>query len=126
MQICIIVTMEQVNIKPSAATLAMRARSAGLTQDQISIAVNASQSQVSRILSGKSKRSSRLLIEICKYVDSYSRGVSADLVRENDELIDALAKVWDGTAHQSAALAAVIESLGALCPAKRNVESRGD
>lgn len=89
---------------------------AGLTQEQIAKAVYASQSQVSRILSGKSVRRSRLYDEICIYVDNALRGVSAESVRESEEIIDAIASVWDGTAHHATALATVIRSLGGLSP----------
>lgn len=108
--------MGQVELRGFAHTVAQRARLGGLTQEQIAKAVSASQSQVSRILSGKSVRRSRLYDEICIYVDNALRGVSAESVRENEEIIDAIASVWDGTAHHATALATVIRSLGGLSP----------
>jgi len=102
------------DIKLEAAGLAQLARSAGLTQEDIANAVDASQSQVSRILSGKAVRRSRLFDEICIYVNNVVKGVSPETVRGNEELMDAIASVWDGTAHQANALAHVIRSLGGL------------
>lgn len=110
---------------PDIAVVAARARAAGISQEEIADVLGASQSQVSRILAGKSsKRPSRLYMDICKYVYSRIAGVSPELVRENEELVAALADVWDGTPNQSAVLAGIIRSLGPLCatpnpPAKR-------
>jgi transcriptional regulator with XRE-family HTH domain len=106
--------MEDIGFSRSPSVIAQRARRAGLTQEQIAKAVSASQSQVSRVLAGKSIRQSRLYDEICVYVNNALRGVSPEAVCENKELIDALANVWDGTGHHATALATVIRSLGEL------------
>jgi transcriptional regulator with XRE-family HTH domain len=106
--------MDQNELRSLAIHVAQRARIAGLTQEYIAKAVSASQSQVSRVLSGRAVRRTRLFDEICIYVDNAAKGISPELVRENDELIDAIASVWDGTAHHARALAEVIRSLGAL------------
>lgn len=108
------------DIRFQAATLAQRARLVGLTQERIAEAVSASQSQVSRILSGKVRRRSRLFEEICIYVNNTAKGISPETVRDNDELIDAIASVWDGTAHHARALSEVIRSLSALHESERN------
>jgi len=108
--------MEKIGLSQSPSVIAQRARRAGLTQWQIAEAVEASQSQVSRLLSGKSVRQSRLYDEICIYVDNALRGISPEAVRENEELIAAIASVWDGTGHHATALATVIRSLGELNP----------
>lgn len=86
----------------------------GITQAKIAEDLGASQSQISRILAGEISRNSRLAEEVCLYVECISGGVSAEAVRKNDELIDALALTWDGSAAHSKALAAVIRSLAAL------------
>jgi transcriptional regulator with XRE-family HTH domain len=106
--------MDQNELRSLAIHVAQRARLAGLTQVHIAKAVSASQSQVSRVLSGRAVRRSRLFDEICIYVNNAVKGVSSEVVRENDELIDAIANVWDGTARHARALAEVIRSLGAL------------
>lgn len=108
--------MEEIGLSRSPSVIAQRARRAGLTQEQIAKAVCASQSQVSRVLAGKSVRQSRLYDEICIYVNNAFRGVSPEAVCESKELMEALANVWDGTAHHATALAKVIRSLGELSP----------
>jgi len=89
-------------------------REYGITQAEIASAVDASQSQVSRILHGKGQRNSRLSEEVCLYVERQSGGVTADMVRENEVLVKALASTWDGSATHAKALSTVILSLSAL------------
>ncbi len=101
-------------ISAEALSIANKARSLGITQNQIAEAIGASQSQVSRVLAGHISRPSRLFEEICRYVRTATEGVTLNAVIENEELIGSLAATWDGSAHHSAALAAVIRSLGAL------------
>lgn len=103
-------------ISAEALSIAAKARANGITQLQIAVAIGASQPQVSRILSGHISRPSRLFGEICRYVHTATDGVTLNSVRENDELIAALAATWDGSAHHASALAAVIRGLGALNP----------
>jgi hypothetical protein len=69
---------------------------------------------VSRILSGQCQRHSRLLEEVCLYVERFDVGVSTDAVRQNDELVDALKATWDGSAAHARALSTVIRSLSVL------------
>ena len=92
------------------------ARQRGLTQSEIAAAVGASQPQVSRILSGRGERASRLLEEVCLYVERFAGGVTAEAIRGNDELIDALRSTWDGSASHAKALSTVIRSLAVLGP----------
>lgn len=95
----------------SAATAC---RSLGITQSQIAEALGASQGQVSRILGGRVRRPSRLLIDVCLYVERMDKGVTADAVRANEELIRALQETWNGSSGHAKALAAVIRSTKAL------------
>lgn len=88
----------------------------GISQAQIAAAVGSSQSQVSRILGGHGFRRSRLLEEVCLYVERYDVGVTADAVRGNEELIDAMRSAWDGSAVHAKALSGVIRSLATLRP----------
>lgn len=105
-----------------AATVARALRAAeicrehGITQAQIAEAVGASQSQVSRILSGHGLRQSRLLEEVCLYIERFSGGVTADAVRGNAELVEAIQAAWDGSASHARALSTVIRSLSLLSP----------
>jgi hypothetical protein len=87
-----------------------------VTQTQIAEDLGASQSQVSRILQGRGMRASRLAEEVCLYVEKYEGGVNAASVRGNDDLVNALAVTWDGSATHARALSVVIRSLSALGP----------
>lgn len=89
-------------------------RQRGITQAQVAAGVGASQSQVSRILGGRGQRPSRLLEEVCLYVERFAGGVTADAVRENAELVDAIRSTWDGSAAHANALSTVIRSLVVL------------
>lgn len=100
------------NLKSEAHLATKRARELGLTQAMIAEAVGASQSQVSRVLSGAGARRSRLFDEVCRYV--FSIDAKPSKVEDSKELTSALAEVWDGTPGHARALALVIRSLGAL------------
>jgi transcriptional regulator with XRE-family HTH domain len=89
-------------------------RERGITQAQIATAVGASQSQVSRILSGRGQRPSRLLEEVCLFVERHVGGVTVDAVRENEVLVGAIKDTWDGSAAHAIALSTVIRSLVVL------------
>lgn len=103
-------------LRTESTLVAKRARELGLTQSIIATQLNASQSQVSRILSGASRRRSKLFDSVCKYVLSVGQGPSHEAIAESRELTEALASVWDGTPEHAQALALVIRSLGALHP----------
>ena len=98
-----------------ALMAAKRARAMGLTQAQIAIHIGASQSQVSRVMSGQSKRQSKLLKKVCKYV-FYSAQTNRPDPQSSPELMAALSAVWDGTSQHAQALAHVIRSLSSLDP----------
>lgn len=87
-----------------------------ITQAQIATDLSASQSQISRILQGTGVKATRLAEEVCLYVEKFSGGVTAESVRRNDELVNALKQTWDGSATHARALSAVIRSLSALGP----------
>lgn len=89
-------------------------RERGITQAQIAKAVGASQSQVSRILSGRGQRLSRLREEVCLFVERFVGGVTVDAVRENETLVGAIRDTWDGSAAHATALSTVIRSLVVL------------
>ena len=104
-------------LRTEADLMSKRARALGLTQSIIAEHLNASQSQVSRILSGTSKRRSKLFDAVYNYVVSAGIHPSTDSISHSKELNDALAAVWDGTPEHARALALVIRSLGVLRPA---------
>lgn len=90
----------------------------GITQADLAAATGASQSQVSRLLQGKFSRPSKLLEEVCLYLERQGGGVTNEAVRANDDLISALSNTWDGSASHAKALALVIRSLSTLGTAK--------
>lgn len=106
--------MNQGELKARALRAAQTCRELGIRQADIAEALGASQSQVSRILQGHGLRASRLFEEVCLYVERMSVGVTPEAVRGNEELVDALAATWDGSAIHAKALSTVIRSLGAL------------
>jgi transcriptional regulator with XRE-family HTH domain len=119
MHLCIIACMKprQSDLLSEAMAAAQAARSAGLSQQDIASALGASQSQVSRILSGKSTRRSRLFDEICIYAYDAQRQHQSQkkpLADSCPTLLDAIDAIWDGTERHAKALAVVIRSLGSL------------
>lgn len=100
-------------------------RHRNISQAQIANAVGASQSQVSRILGGRGQRQSRLTEEVCLYLErAAGGGVTAEAVRQNNQLIESLRETWDGSSAHAHALSAVIRSLAAL-GASRHASSGG-
>lgn len=118
--------MKNADLERLARVTAQRARLAGITQSQIADALSASQSQVSRIFAGKNLRRTRLFDEICIYVNNAAQRVTPEVVRDNQELLEALASVWDGTAQQASSLAAVIRSLGPLTQSRLQDTTKKD
>lgn len=127
MHICIVLCF--VNMKLGLLARSERARHIckvrGITQAQIAADLGASQSQVSRILNGQGEKASRLAEEVCLYVERLEGGVTAESVRENGDLVDALMATWDGSATHARALSAVIRSLSALGPIHATAQPTG-
>lgn len=86
----------------------------GITQSTLALATGASQSQVSRVLAGRTSMKSKLAKEISAYALACSRPEPRDRVLGNKDLLDAVAEAWDGTPRHAKALAAVIRSLSLL------------
>ena len=106
--------MNNFDLKARSLRAAEIYRRHGTTQADIAAFVGASQPQVSRLLGGNILRATRLFEEICLYAEHLDGGVTADAVRANEELVEALASTWDGTAEHAKALAVVIRSLAVL------------
>lgn len=85
-----------------------------LRQVDIAIAVGASQSQVSRVLSGETSERSRLYGRICDHVFGKSNRATRKHVLQCAVLIDAICEVWDGSNEQAKVLAHIIRSLTPL------------
>lgn len=112
--------MNHANKNLSISGITSIAKSLGLTQEAISIGAGVSQSQVSRIFSGRGKHESKAYKEICKYINSKIVKVTSEDVIANKVLIDALTKVWDGSDQQASFIAGVIYSLEGLCLSQKN------
>lgn len=89
-------------------------RVAGISQSDLAIATGIHQSQISRILSGRSGGSSESMHRLCTFLLATSTASPADRVIGSRELIEALAYTWDGSSGQEKALASVIRSLRGL------------
>ena len=118
-QLCIIAYMQDSRniLEIEALAAANAASQAGLSQLDVAIAVGASQSQVSRVFSGKSLRRSKNFEKICIYAfESLDATQSANrpTAAANHDLTTALDAVWDGSDQHAKALAVVIRSLGGL------------
>ena len=109
--------MKDINITAMQSELLIKVKQMGSTQSQLAEALSVSQSQISRVLSGHGKRRTKLFDELCIYVNNQIKGVSSDVVRENEDLMEAIASVWDGSVAQARTIATVIKSLGPFCKA---------
>lgn len=108
--------MPDTSLHSRALRAAATFRQLGITQTEVAAALGASQGQVSRIVRGQNLRPSRLFEEVCLFAERRSTGVTAEAVRQNTDLMEALCGTWDGTAIHAKALASVIRSLSALSP----------
>lgn len=88
----------------------------GISQQWLSKKLKTSQSQVSRVLSGRTSASSKLARDLCFYVNQSVHFLDKSSIAANDDLMNALAETWDGTPAHARALAVVIRSLGMLHP----------
>jgi transcriptional regulator with XRE-family HTH domain len=117
--------MKSVDFNARIERIRLLCKTHGITQAQIAGDLDASQSQVSRILQAKGMKASRLAEEVCLYVEKFDVGVTANAVRSNEDLVNALTVTWDGSASHARALSAVIRSLSALGPLHPNPTPRG-
>lgn len=107
--------MKDIYITVMRSELLIKVKQMGITQSELADALSVSQSQISRVLSGHGKRRTKLFDELCIYVNNQIKGVSSDVVRENEDLMEAIASVWDGSVAQARTIATVIKSLGPFC-----------
>lgn len=101
---------------PSSPLLQELARRGGMSQSELASALNVSQSQISRVLSGQTARVTPIMHKLCEFLMGSLASTSVDRVRENRELLEAIAFAWDGSPRHAEALATVIRSLRALAP----------
>jgi transcriptional regulator with XRE-family HTH domain len=81
-----------------------------LTQSSLSEATGVHQSQISRILSGNTRRASKNVLKVCKYAETLSPG---DDGRKdfNDEILAAVAELRGKSRAENQALAKLMSSL---------------
>lgn len=101
---------------PSQSLLQELARRSGISQNELAKALKVSQSQISRVLSGQAKRVTPIMHRVCNFLMGSLSITSVDRVRENRELLEAIAFAWDGSPRHAEALATVIRSLRVLAP----------
>lgn len=116
MHLCIFLCMSKNDLTAELSGIRHLVRTHGLSQSAISRETGISQSQVSRILSGSSKRRSSAVDAVCSFVRASVPGVAPGDVRKCTPLINAISAVWDGSQAHADALGSVIRSLGALAP----------
>lgn len=82
-----------------------------ITQATIASATGIHQSQISRILSGQIRRSSKNVHILCKYAISLRREARYGDGRAAEALSATVLRVWDGTQHHADALLELLEAL---------------
>ena len=85
-----------------------------VSQLEIAAATGIDQSQVSRILNGEFRRSSKNVQKLCLYANSLLGISEKPSPATNQVLMLAIGDVWDGTDKHAMALATVIRSLSSL------------
>ena len=105
--------MQNMPLRQRSILAAAKAVDIGLTQEQIANSLAISQSQVSRILSGKSRRASRVYLRVCEYVER-ATGPGRAGRAFSPALAQAIADAWDGTTEHAELLAALLNTLSAL------------
>ena len=116
--------MNNLDFNTGIKQAAMFVRANGITQSSIAAALYVSQSQVSRVLSGSSKKHTKLVDEICIYIDQYMHKISPSLAIENPEINEAIGEVWDGSSGHAHAIAEVIRSLRGFTKASHLTSSQ--
>ena len=81
-----------------------------VSQSDISRATGIHQSQVSRILSGSSRRASPNVLTLCKFANEMERFANTNPA-SNPLLMDALRAVWNGSEAHAEAIAGLLLTL---------------
>jgi len=93
--------------------LSQMIRQGHLTQSQVAEATNVNQSQISRILSGQIKRTSRNVARLCEYVESLPIG-QLTMLDQRQALSDAALELWDGSDEHAKVLRQLFSNLREL------------
>lgn len=100
----------------ASKALAYRFQEAHITQTSLSSALSIPQSQISRVLGGKTKKPGTTYLRLCNYANSKLGYVDNKEMEIPSELLRAIEDVWDGSLEHARALATVIRSLRVLKP----------
>ena len=100
----------------SSELLALRAelQRKNLTQEQHSIACGVSQSQLSRILAGKTLRRSKAVEKVFLYAFSYDSAYTKKASILPPKMTTALSALWDGSTEQAEVLTDLLTGLRRL------------
>ena len=93
-----------------SSELVRKFKEGSIGQPEIAEKSGVSQSQVSRILSGKFKRRSKNVDSICKYAKLVVFTPKVDPM-QNKALMDALSSAWDGTEDHAKILVNILNSV---------------
>lgn len=106
--------MNIVRISPSK--LASAIDGLGITQEELSIKLNISQSQISRVLTGKVTSRSKAYRLLCGFmrISWEVDPLSSPQAQSDDTIAIAVRNVWNGTPEHAEAIAGVIRSLAAF------------
>lgn len=96
-----------------STTLNLRLKEMGKLQAEIAEDTGLSQSQISRIVTGKFKFCSKNVLNLCKYAEI--KIVESDLeAKWNDKLTSALNFAWDGTEEHAKAINKILRAIGSI------------
>lgn len=115
--ICILIyanmQTDDLNIRERIDWLRATFKSEQMSQESLAEATGIHQSQISRILSGQVRRSSKNFILLCKFAENlHSERKSSKKI--HPALLSALEQTWDGSTEHAEAIAKVIRSLSSL------------
>lgn len=114
--------MQNKSYKLLVDDLSRQVRDAQFSQEQLALVMQVSQSQISRVLSGKGKRRTKLFDGLCIYMHNQIKGVTIHAVQESAEMLEAIASIWDGSTEQAQSIAVAIRGLKPLCNASERVK----
>lgn len=105
--------MKTTDIQIECHRLSQRFKALGINQEKLANALGTNQSQISRILSGKCKRPSKVFLRLCNYANSLPATSNTNPI-SNSVILDAIAFIWDGTDEHAEHIAHVLRNLKPL------------
>jgi transcriptional regulator with XRE-family HTH domain len=96
------------------ALLSDKLSTKAITQQEIQQATGVHQSQISRIVAGKSKRVSPNVKKLCKYAEALRTSRQGKGSADAEVLQASILAIWDGSSAHARALQEVIHAIGAV------------